>query len=176
METALASIILITVLFFGVLTLSDTYFTVQDTLLVATQEREARSDARARTALTLVGVETQSAGTLIVITLRNTGTTKLADFDEWDMIVQYYTAAGVYVTDWFPYVTSGSPADNQWTVLGIYISAADTRPEVYDPGILNPGEEVVIQIKVAPAVGMDTTNLVTIAVPNGVSLSAIFVP
>ncbi len=176
METVLASIILITIFFFGVMTISDTYFSVQDTILVATQAREARNEARTRTALAVVGIETKSAGTIIEITLRNGGTTKLADFDQWDLVVQYYTAAGVYVTDWFPYVASPAPDDNQWTVTGIYSSAAGAIAEVYEPGILNPGEEMVIQVKVSPAVGADTTNLATIAVSNGVSLSAIFVP
>jgi len=176
MDTALASILLITLLFFGVLTISDTYFAVQDTIMVATQERDDRNDERARTALALVGVETQSAGSMIEITLKNTGTTKLADFDHWDVVIQYYTAAGVYVTAWFPYVASASPGNNQWTVKGIYGDAAAVTAEVYDPAILNPTEEIVIQIQVDPAVGADTTNLATIAVPNGVSLSAIFVP
>ncbi len=176
METALASILLITVLLFGVMSISDTYFVVQDKILMATQERDARNEARARTALSVVGVETQSAGTIIEITLRNGGTTKLADFDQWDVVLQYYTAAGVYVTDWFPYVAGPVPGDNQWTVADIYTNAAEAIPEVYEPGILNPAEELVIRIKVSPAVGADTTNLATIAVANGVSLPAIFVP
>ncbi len=180
MDTALAALLLITVLFYGVLTFSETYFTAQDRLLVATQEREARTDTRARTALTLVGIETQSAGAIIEITLRNVGTTKLADFDQWDVLIQYYTAADVYVTAWFPYVESALPGEmpgnNQWTVKGIYGNATDAIPEVYEPGILNPTEELVIQVKVAPEVGANTTNLATIAAPNGVSLSAVFVP
>ena len=176
MDTALAALILITVLFFGALTFSETYFHVQETLLVATQERETRTETRARTALTLVGIETQNAGTMIEITLRNTGTTKLADFDQWDVLIQYYTAADIYVTDWFPYVAGPELEENQWTVQQIYGSAADGTPEVYAPGILNPTEELVIQVQVAPGVGANTTNLATIVASNGVSLSAVFVP
>lgn len=176
MDTALASLLLITVLFYGVLTLSDTYFTVQDRFLAATQERDSRTEVRARTALTLVGVDTQSAGALVEITLRNSGSTKLADFDQWDLLMQYYTATDEYVMAWFPYTPSAVPESNRWTVKGIYLDAAAATPEVYEPGILNPTEEIVIQIKVAPEIGANTTNLATIAVANGVSLSANFVP
>jgi archaellum component FlaF (FlaF/FlaG flagellin family) len=175
MESALVSLIIITVALFAALTLSSSYFSMQDAFMVARQEMEERSQERARTALTLVGAETQNGGAIIQITLKNDGATRLADFDQWDVVVQYYTAAGVYVTNWFPYVEAATPGDNQWTVAGIYTSVAEAIPEAYEPGILNPGEEIVIRIKVLPEIGPDTTNLATVAVSNGVSQSAIFV-
>jgi hypothetical protein len=174
MESALVSLIIITVALFGFLTLTDSYLSMQDTLMVARQEMEERDQERARTELTLVGAETLSNGAIVAITLKNEGATRLADFDQWDVVIQYYTGAGVYVTNWFPYVETAMPGDNQWAVAGLYTSAAGAVPEVYEPGILNPGEEIVIQVKVLPEIGADTTNLATIAVSNGVSQSAIF--
>ncbi|MFA4835255.1 MAG: hypothetical protein WC749_04200 [Dehalococcoidia bacterium] len=70
--------------------------------------------------------------------------------------------------------TSGIPGDNQWTVEGIYTNADTGTPEVFDSGIFNPDEELVIQMQVNPAVGEGTTNQVTVGTPNGVSASAIF--
>lgn len=174
MDSALASLILITALLFGVLTLSETYFTTQDTLLAATQEMTARTQEQTHTALTLIAAATQNAGADVELTFRNTGSAKIADFAEWDVIVQYYTVQGTYVVNWLPYGASASPGDNQWGVGGIYLTAATLTPEVYEPGILNPGEEIIVRLKLFPSVGTETTNLVTIAVANGVGQSAIF--
>jgi len=70
--------------------------------------------------------------------------------------------------------TDGTLSNNEWTVEGIYLDAGTSDPEVFDSGIFNPDEEIVIQMKVDPAVGTGTTNLATISTPNGVSTSAVF--
>jgi hypothetical protein len=62
----------------------------------------------------------------------------------------------------------------QWTISGIYVDADAMTPEVFEPGILNPDEEMVVQIKVSPSVAMTTTNLVTLNTLNGISASAHF--
>ena len=175
MESALASIILIIALLFGVLTFSDAYFATQDVLLVATQEMTARNQEQTHTALTLIAAATKNAGANVELTFRNTGSAKLADFEQWDVVVQYYTVQDDYLIKWIPYAESANPGDNKWGVGGIYLTAATLTPEVYEPGILNPGEELVMRLKLFPIVGTKTTNLVTIAVANGVSQAAIFV-
>lgn len=175
MESALASIILITLLLFGVLTLSETYFSTQEILMVATQEMTARNQEQTQTALTLIAAATKNAGANVELTFRNTGSAKVADFEQWDVIVQYYTVQDNYLVKWISYAESANPGDNQWGVGGIYLTAETLTPEVYEPGILNPGEELVMRLKLFPIVGTKTTNLVTIAVANGVSQAAIFV-
>lgn len=175
MDSALVSLILITLVLFGVLTLSDSYFATQDAILVATEVRTAFMEERTRTNFTLVDAKTLNGGTLVELTVKNSGSTKLADFAQWDLLLQYYTATGTYLTDWYPYVAASSPDDNQWRVVGIYLNAATVATEVYEPGILNPGEELLVRIRLAPAVGSGTTNFITLGVANGVTLSAIFV-
>ena len=174
MESALVSLILITVVLFGVLTLSDSYFVTQDTILAATQVREELSEERVRTSFMLVSAETQSAGSLVEITIKNMGSTKLADFDQWDLMLQYYTATGDYLTSWYPYMQGTTPDDNQWSVVGIYTTAATAVAEAHEPGILNTGEELLIRVRLVPPVGAETTNIATLAVANGVTFSAIF--
>lgn len=174
MESALASILLITLLLFGVLTLSDTYLTTQHVLLAATQAMTARTQEQTHTALTLIGAATKNSGANLELTLRNTGSTKVADFEQWDLVVQYYTVQGTYVVKWLPYVESANPGDNKWGVAGIYLTAATLTPEVYDPGIFNPGEEIVVRLKLFPVVGVKTTNLVALATANGVNQTVIF--
>lgn len=175
MESALASIILIIALLFGVLTLSESYFTTQDALMVATQAMSARNQEQTQTALTLIAAATKNAGANVELTFKNTGSAKIADFDQWDVIVQYYTVQGAYLVKWLPYSGSANPGDNQWGVSGIYLTAATLTAEVFEPGILNPGEEIVVRLKIFPIVGVKSTNLVTIAVANGVGQAAIFV-
>jgi hypothetical protein len=174
MDSALVSLILITLVLFGVLTLSDSYFATQDAILVATEVRTAFTEDRTRTNFTLVRAETLNGGTTVELTIKNSGSTKLADFEQWDLLLQYYTATGTYLTDWYPYAAGSSPGDNQWSVVGIYLSAATAATERYEPEILNPGEELLVRVNLSPAVGPGTTNLITFGVANGVTLSAIF--
>jgi hypothetical protein len=45
---------------------------------------------------------------------------------------------------------------------------------VYEPGILNPGEVMVIKLKLSPAAGAGTTNWAIVSSHNGVVASAQF--
>ncbi|NDJ86933.1 MAG: hypothetical protein GYB66_13710 [Chloroflexi bacterium] len=64
------------------------------------------------------------------------------------------------------------PAANEWTVNGFYIDAGDDVNEAYEPEVLNPGEEIVVKLKLSPAIGPGTTIQATLVTPNGVSASA----
>lgn len=177
MESALSAIIIFTVGLFAALTISHTYLETQDALWTAGQARQEDILERERTDLEIIKAETQASGSILRVQVRNSGQVKLADFDRWDVVVQYYTdppieeAPNIYKVEWLPY-TAGSPNDLEWTVSGIYVDAASMMPEVFEPGILNPDEEMIIQARVAPAVAMTTTNLITINTLNGISASA----
>ena len=174
METAIAALIILTVVLFGALTIAQVYLSSQDAIMTSWREMEERLGERARTDLSPIGAEAKSEGAIVEITLKNEGDTKLADFDRWDVIVQYYRANGDYLIKWLPYTEVAPPGDNQWTVVGIYLDASGAIPEVYEPDILNPGEEMIIRMKVSPPVGPATTNLATIGTPNGIGTSADF--
>lgn len=107
------------------------------------------------------------------VTIANTGMTKLADYDEWDVIIQYQDTGGGRWVKWLPYNPS-SPGDNEWGIFGIYLDETAGKPEMFEPGILNPGEEIKITVKLNPAIGDNTTNLMTVSTPNGVSASVHF--
>ncbi|MCR4406674.1 MAG: flagellin [Anaerolineae bacterium] len=169
MDTAITALIIITLLILVVLTLSEQYLLAQDIISESWQRMEARMDEQARTDLTPVGATTLSGGSVVEVTLRNDGTTKLADFDQWDVILQYRGIDGGYYATWYPY----GLGQNEWSVYDIFLDAP-TTPEVFEPDILNPGEEVVIWVSVAPAVGEGTTNLATVVTPNGISASIHF--
>ncbi|MCB0064820.1 MAG: hypothetical protein KDE19_22000 [Caldilineaceae bacterium] len=176
MESALATLILMIALLFTILTFADTYFTTEDQLWQAQSMMEEQAALRETTALEFVESSvTGGTGTLVEFTFRNVGSSKLANFAQWDLIVQHYSAAGMYSVQWLPYVTGSVPGNNQWAVVGLYLSAAAGTPEVYEPGILNAGEEIVIQAKVQPPIGPNTTNLATLMTDTGYQQSALFV-
>jgi archaellum component FlaF (FlaF/FlaG flagellin family) len=183
METVLTALVIIAIIVFAVLTLTEAFLSAQDTVRASWQELERRWGEQARTDLSPVGTQIKSDGAVVELTLRNDGDTKLADFDQWDVIVQYYE---VEIEDddppvyqyhyhiyWLPYVES-EPVTNEWKVVGIYLDAAGAVPETYEPGILNPGEEILLRLRVSPPVGPDTANLVALSTSNGVGATTIF--
>jgi len=174
MESALATLIIMMALLFGTYTLADTYFATQDQLWQTRTLMEGLTEVQQQTALALVASTITDAGETIELTFRNVGRSKIADFDQWDLIVQYYSAADIYAVQWLPYSRDPTPGTNQWTVAGLYLSASAGTPEIYEPAILNPGEEIVIAARVVPPVGPNTTNLATIAVGNGNHQSVLF--
>jgi len=125
-------------------------------------------EERARTDLSPVDAQTTDGGAYVEVTLRNDGDTRLADFDQWDVILEYDGSDALHYIEWCPYVEPGLFGlwQNKWTH---YFSS-----DVFDPDILNPGEEVMIRISVDPLVKGNTTKQATIATPNGITASTVF--
>ena len=132
-----------------------------------------RDEEIMRTELSPISANTTITGNIIYVTLENSGQTKLADFNKWDVIVQYYDTDINYYTKWLPY-TDGTPGNNEWTKEGIYLDTDNETAEVFEPAILNPGEKIQIEAKLNPYVGESTTNLVVISTPNGIPASISF--
>jgi len=165
METAIAALIILTVVLSGVLTITQVYLSSQDAILESWREREERRGERARTQISAVGAEMQEPWDNIVdVTLRNEGDTKLADFDQWDVIVQYdSTGDGNHdVVKWLSY---DSGTWDKWS--------EDIR-NVFEPGIFNPREVMTITLVVTPSIWQPSTNMVIIGTPNGISASPVF--
>jgi hypothetical protein len=168
METALTAIIIIFIILFAVLTLSDTFVSTQDILAQSWQEMEARLDDQARTELTFLDAYTSDGGTFLTLTLRNEGTVKLIDFAEWDLILQYYDAGSDYHINRLSF-RDGVPSANEWVVDGLYVDTEEQVDEVYEPSIFNPGEEIVLRAKVSPPIAPGATILATVSVGSGVT-------
>jgi hypothetical protein len=181
MDSAISSLILFTVGIYTALTLSHTYLENQGLLWGAEQSRQVQTMARAQTALTLRNVETQGDGAWVALTVRNSGQTRLADYEKWDLIVEYYSAPEFWEAPQ-PYdlnivrlrYTDAPPTWGEWTVSGLFVDAQGLQPEAFDPGIFNPDEEMVIQARLAPSVALTTTNRITLGTPNGVVVSGHF--
>jgi hypothetical protein len=171
METVIVSIICIALVIFGGMAMSQGFMTSVDASTTGLGEIGQRDEAIIRTELSTVSASLPSANTLEVI-LENSGQVKLASFDKWDVIVQYYDSSGGYHTEWLPY-TGASLEDNQWEVAWIRLDGA---AEIFEPGVLNPKEQMMIRAQLNPAVGAGTTNMVVVATPSGITASAYFSP
>lgn len=120
-------------------------------------------EERSRTNIQIINAETDASGDVVEITLTSDGNTRLADFDHWDVILHYESAFGEQIAWYGP---------DEWS-YGTYLDAPNVA-DVFDPGILNPGEEMVIWVPVSPAVSLDSTNLAIVGTQNGISATSIY--
>jgi hypothetical protein len=171
METAIVSLICIALVVFGGMTMSQGFLTSVDTSTTGLEEIGQRDETIMRTELSTVNTSQPTSNTLEVI-LENSGQTKIADFNKWDVIVQYYDDTGTYYTKWLPY-TEETLDDNKWEVAWIRL---DGETEAFEPNVLNSAEQIKIRAQLNPPVGDGTTNMVVIATPNGIPASAYFSP
>jgi archaellum component FlaF (FlaF/FlaG flagellin family) len=165
METAITALIIIAVLMLSIFALAERSLNAQATIAESTRQLQERAGERARTNLMPIGAKTTDSGNHVEVTLRNTGGTKLADFNQWDVILQYTDVANGYHVEWY--------SSDKWTEQ-IYLTTLPLAAEVFEPGILNPGEEMVMTINVSPGVRAGTANLATLVTPNGIRASAVF--
>ena len=172
METVIVSIICIALLVIGGMTMSQGFLSSVDTTTLGLETVSERDEGIMRTDLSTLSA-TLPATNRVEVALRNSGQTKLSDFARWDVIVQYYDSGGTYYVKWLPYI-EGTPGDNEWRKKGIYLNSENLTAEVFEPGILNPGEELVIEAKLNPPVGVGTTNLVVTSTPSGIPASITF--
>jgi hypothetical protein len=160
METVFVSLVMIGLIIVGAFTILTSSFRVATTLSDSWKGMEAETSYIMRTYITATPPVIYTGGS-IEITIQNGGMTDLADLSSWDVIVDYRGSVR-YLS-----YTQGVPGSNEWAVAGIYLSGGD--PEVFDAGILNPGENMRIIINLDPELSPDETARITISAPNGVT-------
>jgi len=170
METAIISLLCIALVVFGGMTMAQGFITSVDASASGLEEIGQRDEEILRTELTPVEATLTAPDTLELV-IENTGQTKLSDYESWDIIVQYYDEAWTYRVEWLP-LASGSPSANEWSVDWIRLNG---NPEFYETGILNPGEQLKLIIKLGPAAATGSTNLVVVSTPSGVTASMYFI-
>ena len=168
METILPAFIIVILLLFAVLTPAQSYLAAQDQLAASNQLMDQRLVDRVHTDLVSVSHYISDDGVIVHMSIRNAGLTKLADFDQWDMILQYYDSGYVYHIVHVPYADSSTQGLNTWSVVSI-------SQDYYDPGIFNPGETITVRLELSPAVGPETANRVELATPSGIGVTTVFI-
>jgi hypothetical protein len=163
MATILVSIICIAMIVVGGMTLSHGILASTDTAALSVDEFSVREGEIARTRLDTLRAEYLTWAERLRIAVQNAGQTKLASFGKWDLIIQY-NDGGSWYTVWLPY-TKGELGDNEWQKAKIGLNGPS---EFFEPGILNPGEELVMLASLNPLPGDNTSGEMTVVSPNGV--------
>lgn len=175
MENVLTAIFVIFLILFSAFTLTDQAIDSQVALHETRYEIQLRQDERAHTSLQAVAAWLTSDETIAAFTYRNSGSARLAEFDAWDVILEYTDSAdpAVHHISWLDY-SSSVPFMGEWSVEGIYIDSTQDVAESIEPGILNPGEEIVLHVKLDPTLGRGQTLLLTVSTANAVSAPVSF--
>ncbi len=161
METIFVSLISLALIIISTVTMAFNTMKSSNELAESWKVMEAQTLAISRTDISSIP-PAQYLGGVIDITIANEGQTNLGNFPSWDAIVQYDYGSFNYLT----YTESNPPGENQWTVSSINL--ANGNPEVFDPNILDPGENMTVSIELNPDLAEGQTGIITISTPNGV--------
>jgi len=127
-----------------------------------------------RTSVASLGA-TVTTNSRLDFTVHNNGQSDFRQVANWDVVVWYHGATGSGLEiERLTYTSSATPSAGEWTLTGIYEDAGTSDPEVYQPGIVNPGEEFVIRAELGPAVATSSSNTVTLAVEQGIAITEVF--
>jgi len=154
MENAIVSLLCIALLLIGTLHLGVTSFSVAESIASSSREAEQQRFDIRQTRISITNATVVNG--YPQITVRNDGGLSLADFDRWDVIVRQQGGGATWLSCPEP---------------SIYFQG---EPEVFDPGILNPSEEMVLtlsEVFVPPGSAAE----VTISTPRGVTARAMMV-
>lgn len=163
MENVLTAIFVMFLIIFGGLRLTDHAISSQEQISETWHEvMDARTDT-ANTAFTITASQVTASD--IEFTLVNEGSTRLSDFDRWDVIVTYYDNGGNYRIEYLPY--SINSAASTWSLVGIYLDTEINRVEVFDRGVWNPEEELKILVRPTVSLGTGEALHIVIASQNG---------
>jgi len=127
---------------------------------------EARAVERSNTELSVTATSIDPTGANVTLTVLNEGQTPIADFNRMDVLVQYFGESGTRYDKWIAY-TSGALGSDMWTAGGFL-------NDIFEPGILNPGETMDLTVRLNPVVGVATTNKAVVATEHGVVVQALF--
>lgn len=166
MENGIPALLIAAVLMLSTVFLARGGFVGMDAVGQSLKQSETSIGEQNRTGLTSTAESIDASGTNITVTVLNNGQTDIGQFAQMDVVLQYFDEAGVRHSEWIPY-TSGALGADTWTT-GTFTN------DVFEPGILNPGESMQILVRVNPAVGHGTTNLAIIGTGNGVTMQTLF--
>lgn len=164
MPAAIVTVICIALIVVGGMTLSHGILTSTDSTVTSVQQMSVREGDMDRTHIEVTRAAELSWGNYLRLTVKNSGQVKLASFDKWDVIVSYEGIDGKTYSTWL-LNTTGAPGKNEWEEARIGLNGPT---EYFEPGILNPGEEMVILANLDPLPGGSTTGDVSVTTPNGV--------
>ena len=147
--------------FNSVASLSDSY---------KTAEQVNQNTSRTEVAILKAEIPTGPVNAYVL----NAGQVNLANFPAWDVLVHYYSDSGIYYIRRLPCAGMATPGANQWGVISIYANQDLGQTEVFEPGILDPGEVAEFQLNLSPQPGVNTMGWIVLSTPSGVPASIQF--
>jgi hypothetical protein len=83
--------------------------------------------------------------------------------------VSIHEADGTFHPKRLTYTTLASVPDDHWRLEGIYLDADSGKGEASQPGILDPGEEAKLLLRLSPAAAATDENSLMVGLSNGVT-------
>lgn len=140
-----------------------------------TQTASQRAAAEAALgSLTVVGaVAVNDAGaTNVDITILNEGGLSYSQFKDWSVNVSYTNGSGNTILSSLPYAET--LADGTWSIQGLYLDAERSSPELIEPSVVNPGEYLVLRIRLGDGTLSGTLGWAVVTPEDGISASVFF--
>jgi type II secretory pathway pseudopilin PulG len=172
MSNAIVALVVIALMMTAALTWSQAAYSSFNSASQSLKQMAQTTQEVLRTDIKIIDAQTQ--GAYVEVSVLNSGEVHLAQFANWDVVVQYYDAGGGYHISQLSYTENSSLGEGQWTIVGIYTDESLGQKAVFEPGILDPGEVMLMRLSLAPLPGAGTTNFVTVSSANGVATSAQF--
>jgi len=161
METIFVSLIAIVMLVLSTLFIVNTSMDSAENISDALKSMDAQSSNVQATAIDASFITLQ--GQFIILSVANIGQKDLSGFDRWDVLVQAPAGAVTRLA----LSASSEPGAGEWAIERI--SLANGNPEVFDPGILNPDEQLMVLVNLGAPLQPGETVRLTVATGNGVT-------
>ncbi|MEM2856618.1 MAG: hypothetical protein QW416_05915 [Candidatus Nitrosocaldaceae archaeon] len=119
------------------------------------------NNEKSDTNITISSIQANSNNNLVTLSLNNNGTSKLWDYNHFDLIITYDANISnnkIRVTEYMIYSTVLS--NGRWT-----LSITD---DIADPNILNPNETAIINARLSNVIYPNGKIIVAISTNNGV--------
>ena len=170
----MVSVIALAIMIAGVLAVLNSVFDSNATTSRAlVDDGEALSEiVQARISATTALISGDDIRSNVDVTLTNTGNLEYGDFDEWHVTVEYWPSVGSFKIEHLSF--SDVTTDNRWMLRSIFEDAASALDEEVGKDVLNPSEEMMVRIRLNPAVKEDTRGRVTVTPPVGEPTSVFF--
>lgn len=174
MGNALVSVIALAIMIAGVFAMFGSIFDTNATTSRAlVDDGIALSEiVQARIAVTSALISGDTVRTNVDVTISNTGNVNYGDFGEWDITVEYLTESGGLEIKHL--VFAETTTDNRWMLRSIFQDATSALGEIVAPDVLNPREEMVIRLRLDPAVKEGSTGRVVVTPSSGKPATILF--
>jgi archaeal flagellar protein FlaF len=163
--TVIAAMISVSIILLASYVCSNGGFYMADVLSDSVMEMQENENEMLKTEIEITSISVDEAD--VFVSLHNTGSTKIGDYDYMDVIVKYSNASGTAKTIWIPYQGDADTLQNRWIVRNI-------SPDLVNPGILDPGEEMELQILLEGSLENESVNWLLVAAPNEAKASGCF--